>query len=81
MGMFLNTCGEPRRIVRCRMRVDEPNARTVLVNVIESERSTSPPNMPVYMFDAPPPGAQPVATRPIAAAGSSLASLARPNAS
>ncbi len=45
-----------------------------------ADRSTSPPYIAVYIFDAPPPGAEPVDIKPIAVDESSLASLDKPNA-
>ena len=60
--------------------MDEPKARIVLLKVIDADRSTSPPNIAVYMFDAPPPGAEPVAIKPMAVDESSFAILAKPKA-
>ena len=61
-------------------RKNKPNARIVLLNVIDAERSTSPPYIAVYIFDAPPPGAQPVDNKPIAVDASRFANLAKPYA-
>lgn len=52
----------------------------VLVKVMEAERSTSPPYIAVYMFDAPPPGETPVAKRPMPVDESRCASFAKPKA-
>jgi hypothetical protein len=52
----------------------------VLLNVIEADKSTSPPYIAVYIFDAPPPGAEPVESKPIAVDESSFAILAKPKA-
>ncbi len=47
---------------------------------MEADKSTSPPYIAVYILDAPPPGAEPVANKPIAVDESSFASLANPKA-
>ena len=60
--------------------MNEPKARMVLLKVIDADRSTSPPNIAVYMFEAPPPGAEPVAIKPIAVDESSFAILAKAKA-
>ena len=52
----------------------------VLLNVIDADKSTSPPYIAVYIFDAPPPGAEPVESKPMAVDESNFASLAKPNA-
>lgn len=60
-----------------RKKLDLPNARIVLLKVIDAERSTSPPYIAVYIFDAPPPGAEPVASKPIAVDESNFAIFAK----
>lgn len=43
-----------------------------------ADKSTSPPYIAVYIFDAPPPGAAPVDNKPIDVDESNFASFAKP---
>ena len=48
-----------------------PNATTVEIKVIETERSRLPPNRWVHILDGPPPGTLPMRNNPSRKSGSS----------